>query len=61
MEAKQERSAAPARVAIYARVSSEPQVERGTIQSQIDDLLARAAADGHSVGAELRFIDNGYM
>ena len=60
MEAKQERSAAPARVAIYARVSSEPQVERGTIQSQIDDLLARAAADGHSVGAELRFIDNGY-
>ena len=60
MGAKQERSAAPARVAIYARVSSEPQVERGTIQSQIDDLLARAAADGHSVGAELRFIDNGY-
>ena len=59
-QAKQERSAAPAHVAIYARVSSEPQAERGTIQSQIDDLLARAAADGHAVEEELRFIDNGY-
>jgi len=58
-QAKEERSAAPARVAIYARVSSEPQAERGTIQSQISDLLARAVADGHAVGEELRFVDNG--
>jgi site-specific DNA recombinase len=59
-QAKQERSGAPDRAAIYARVSSEPQAERGTIQSQIDDLLAQAAADGYPVGEELRFIDNGY-
>src|SRR3954469_3091973 len=58
-QAKEERSAAPARVAIYARVSPEPQAERGTIQSQISDLLARAVADGHAVGEELRFVDNG--
>ena len=49
----------PLRVAIYARVSSEQQAERHTIDSQVNDLMARAAADGREVGAELRFIDEG--
>jgi site-specific DNA recombinase len=47
-------------VAIYARVSSDQQAERHTIDSQVNDLMARAAADGREVGAELRFIDEGY-
>jgi DNA invertase Pin-like site-specific DNA recombinase len=50
----------PLRVAIYARVSSDQQAERHTIDSQVNDLMARAAADGREVGAELRFIDEGY-
>jgi site-specific DNA recombinase len=47
------------RAAIYARVSSDQQAERHTIASQIEALLARAAADGHAIQAELRFLDNG--
>ena len=47
-------------MAIYARVSSDQQAERHTIDSQVNDLMARAAADGREVGAELRFIDEGY-
>ena len=43
----------PVRAAIYARVSSDQQAERHTIDSQIEALLARAAADGHEVTAEL--------
>ena len=50
----------PLRVAIYARVSSDQQAERHTIDSQVNDLMARAAADGREVGAELRFLDEGY-
>ncbi len=48
-------------VAIYARVSSEQQVESGTIRSQIAALLERIKADGHKVPAkELQFIDDGH-
>src|SRR5919112_3135734 len=47
------------RAAIYARVSSDQQAERHTIASQVEALLARAAADGHAIQAELRFLDNG--
>jgi hypothetical protein len=50
----------PIRAAIYARVSSDQQVERHTIGSQVEALLARAAADGHVVAPELRFLDDGH-
>ncbi|MFL5332191.1 MAG: recombinase family protein [Geminicoccaceae bacterium] len=51
---------AAVRAAIYARVSSDQQAERHTIDSQVEALLARAAADGHEVTAELRFLDDGH-
>ena len=54
------RLVAPVRAAIYARVSSDQQAERHTIGSQVQGLLARAAADGHEVTAELRFLDDGH-
>lgn len=47
------------RAALYARVSSEQQANAGTIQSQIDALLARAAQDELTIEPELRFIDDG--
>jgi site-specific DNA recombinase len=47
------------RAALYARVSSEQQANAGTIQSQIDALLARAAEDQLTIEPELRFIDDG--
>src|SRR3954465_14108745 len=47
------------RAAIYARVSSDQQADRHTIDSQVEALLARAAADGHEIQAELRFPDEG--
>jgi len=46
------------KVAIYARVSSESQEQRGTIGSQVELLRARMAAEGHEIVAE--FLDNGY-
>ena len=52
------RLVAPIRAAIYARVSSEQQAERHTIDSQVEALLAHAAADGHVIAAELRFLDD---
>jgi site-specific DNA recombinase len=51
---------APIRAALYARVSSDRQAERHTIDSQVEALLARAAADGHEIQAELRFLDDGH-
>lgn len=45
--------------ALYARVSSDQQAAAGTIQSQIDALLARAAQDQLTIEPELRFIDDG--
>jgi site-specific DNA recombinase len=52
--------AAPLRAAIYARVSSDQQAERHTIDSQLSDLKARAAQDGHGVGDDYLFVDNGH-
>src|SRR5215210_5489178 len=50
----------PARAAIYARVSSDQQAERHTIDSQVSDLLARAAAEGRDIREEFRFLDDGH-
>ena len=49
----------PLQAAIYARVSSDQQAERHTIDSQISDLKAHAAQDGHAVPDAYLFIDNG--
>lgn len=46
------------RVAIYARVSTERQEERGTIGSQLELLRAAARDGGDDVVAE--FVDDGY-
>jgi site-specific DNA recombinase len=46
------------RVALYARVSTERQAERGTIGSQLAVLRERVAADGHEVAGE--YIDDGH-
>lgn len=48
------------RVAFYARVSSEQQVQTGTIESQIMALQERIKADGHHLLKEDQFIDDGY-
>jgi len=45
-------------VALYARVSTERQQERGTVTSQLEVLRAAAEADGHEVIEE--FVDDGY-
>src|SRR4051794_31612596 len=47
-------------VAIYARVSSDQQAERHTIDSQIAELKARALQDGYQVREDMLFIDNGH-
>ena len=47
-----------ARVAIYARVSTEAQEARGTIGSQLDALRERVAAE--SAGLVAEFVDDGY-
>jgi site-specific DNA recombinase len=47
------------RAALYARVSSDHQANAGTIGSQIDAVLARAARDQVTIEPELRFIDDG--
>jgi site-specific DNA recombinase len=46
--------------ALYARVSSERQAREGTIASQLQDLHARAQADGLTPPPELVFVDDGY-
>src|SRR3954452_23917435 len=51
---------APPRVAIYARVSSDQQAERHTIDSQLGELTARASRDGHPVPDDRLFVDNGH-
>jgi site-specific DNA recombinase len=47
-------------MAIYARVSSDQQAERHTIDSQIAELKARALQDGYQVREGMLFIDNGH-
>lgn len=46
------------KVAIYARVSSESQEQRGTIGSPVELLRERMAADAHEIVAE--YLDDGY-
>ena len=46
------------KVAIYARVSTDGQEQRGTIGSQVEALRSRMAAEGHEIVAE--FLDDGY-
>ena len=48
------------RVAIYARVPSDQQTERHTIDSQLAELKARAVQDGHQIQDDMLFIDNGH-
>lgn len=47
-------------VALYARVSSNKQVQENTIASQIEALKARIITDGFTLLEEYQFIDNGY-
>ena len=51
---------APSRVAIYARVSSDQQAERRTIDSQLSELKALASRSGHEVKDGMLFVDNGH-
>ena len=46
--------------ALYARVSSEKQVQENTIASQVEALKSRIATDSFSLLDEHQFIDNGY-
>src|SRR5918994_7212616 len=46
------------KVAIYARVSTERQAERGTVGSQLAALRHQVSAAGHELISE--FIDDGY-
>ena len=48
------------RAALYARVSSEQQAQAGTIESQVSAVVERALADGLTIEAESRFIDDGH-
>jgi len=47
-------------VALYARVSSERQVQANTIESQLEAIQARIASDGYTLLKEFQFIDDGY-
>ena len=47
-------------VALYARVSSEQQAEAKTIESQLDEIRARIAADSIDLTTVLEFVDDGY-
>ena len=46
--------------ALYARVSSEKQVQENTIASQIEALKNRISADGLFLLEEYQYVDNGY-
>ncbi len=47
-------------IAIYARVSSEQQAQKATIQSQIGALKDHAESDGHIVLPNDVYVDDGY-
>ena len=51
---------APQAAAIYARVSSEQQVQAHTIDSQVAALREKVTGDGLELTQELEFIDEGY-
>jgi site-specific DNA recombinase len=46
------------RVALYARVSTERQAERGTIGSQLEQLRSDVAGAGHELIGE--YVDDGH-
>jgi site-specific DNA recombinase len=48
------------RAALYARVSSQQQVQDDTIASQVHSIEQRIGADGLTIEREMRFIDEGY-
>jgi site-specific DNA recombinase len=48
------------KVALYARVSTQKQEKRGTIQSQVSALRKYAAKNDHSIAEEYVCVDNGY-
>lgn len=48
------------RIALYARVSSEQQVQASTIDSQIASILERIKTDDLTVLKDFQFIDDGY-
>ncbi|MGH9382248.1 MAG: recombinase family protein [Thermoanaerobaculia bacterium] len=48
------------RAAIYARVSTQHQQRRGTIDSQVAELRARVVEDGHELVDEHILLDDGY-
>jgi site-specific DNA recombinase len=45
--------------AAYARVSSDQQAKKGTIESQVAALKERIEADGYELAAEMVFLDEG--
>jgi len=47
-------------VALYARVSSDQQAERHTIDSQLAELKARVGQDGYRIREDMLFVDNGH-
>ena len=47
-------------VALYARVSSEKQVQANTIDSQISAIIHRIHSDGYTLPEEYKFIDDGH-
>ena len=47
-------------VALYARVSSDTQAKNSTIDSQVDEICARIADDGHTLTDNMKFLDDGY-
>ena len=47
-------------IALYARVSSERQVQTNTIDSQINELRNRIKNDGHILLDDYTYIDDGY-
>jgi site-specific DNA recombinase len=49
----------PQRIALYARVSSDQQVQQDTLASQIATIQAFAAAQGGKIDPDLIFADNG--
>jgi site-specific DNA recombinase len=48
------------RAALYARVSSEQQIQTQTIDSQVESIKQRMVQDGLDLDPELFFIDDGY-
>jgi site-specific DNA recombinase len=48
------------RAALYARVSTQQQVQDDTIASQVHSIEQRISADGLLIEQEMRFIDDGY-